>query len=162
MEQCLKAVPSRKLREMERQAEDACLPRQVTFVRNCVFEKMSLRAAYEAAGYDSKRPDVQSAKLMKKKEVIALTAIYSEVLKRKALISNQNLQLATYEILERAMDKEDNNGALKAIDQLVKMTTGYTQVSTVNVQDSREPVVPSMDQDTLKEMFQAKRLKAVD
>jgi hypothetical protein len=160
--EALKTTPTRELRRLEREAEEKCLPRQVTFVRNACFEGMSLAQAYEAAGYDSERPNVQSSKLMKKKEVIALTAIYMEVLKRDALISNRNLQLAAYEVLERAMAKEDNSTALRAIDQLTKMTTGYKQESTLNVNDSREQPVPQMGQETLKEMFKASRLKAVD
>ena len=124
---------------------------------------MSKQDAYKAAGYDAKRPDVQSSKILKKAEIQNLIDIYTETRQRQSLITGANLQLATYEILEEAMAAGDRTGSLKAIDQLTKMTTGYkTEVKVDDVRKKDDEVKEALSPETLKDLFKAQRgLKVV-
>ena len=116
--------------------------------------------AFKAAGYSATDEYRQASRNLKRKNVQALVDVYMEVLRRTALLSADNLQIAAAEILDRAMLDDDRATALKAIDQLTKMRGQYAPTKQEVVVN--EKAVPQMDQETLRAMFQAQRLKAVE
>lgn len=157
----IKTLSAKDLRELERQREDACNAKQIAFVRNVVFEQMGIAESYLAAGYESEKPQQMANRMLKKNNIIDLQEVYLEGRRRQALISHNNLQLAALEVLERSIENEDRPNALRAIDQLTKMTGGYAPThQRVEVEEKRP--VQQLDQETLRELFKTKRLQAVN
>lgn len=149
-------VSARELRRLEREAEEALQPKQVAFCRALALEGLKVRDAYEAAGYESKRPDVQAAKLQRREDVQRLLAIYAETARRKALVNAKTLQLHIWDIMEKTLDGEDFGNSLRAAELLAKMSGNMVERKEIKHEGNNQPI-PQMDTETLREAFKAKR-----
>jgi phage terminase small subunit len=153
----LSTISARELRTLERNAEEKLQPRQIAFCRNVVFSGMQKLEAYKAAGYEAKRPDVQSSKLQRREDVQTLMRLYGETCKRKAVITGQTLQLTVWDIMEKSLEEKDNSTGLRAAELLAKMTGNMAaEKKEVEVKDKRE-ALPKMDSEALKAGFAAAR-----